>query len=71
MKKPRRINRPAPKMQHGRKPNNGLKPAPTKNFNPHAMKGAPAEMDRGYGDRRKNQNMYFEPKQDAKRGDKK
>ena len=71
MKKPRRINRPAPKMQHGRKPNNGLKPAPTKNFNPHAIKGAPAEMDRGYGDRRKNQNMYFEPKQDAKRGDKK
>ena len=71
MKKPRRNNRPAPKMQPGRKPANGLKPAPTKNFNPHAMKGAPAEMDRGYGDRRKNQNMYFEPKQDAKRGDKK
>lgn len=72
MKRPARYNkRPAHKMQHGRKPNNGLNPAPTKNFNPHAMKGAPAEMDRGYGDRRKNQNMYFEPKQDAKRGDKK
>ena len=72
MKRPARYNkRPAHKMQHGRKPNNGLKPAPTKNFNPHALKGAPAEMDRGYGDRRKNQNMYFEPKQDTKRGDKK
>ena len=60
MKRPARYNkRPAHKMQHGRKPNNGLNPAPTKNFNPHAMKGAPAEMDRGYGDRRKNQNMYF------------
>ena len=67
MKKPRRINRPAPKMQHGRKPLNGPKPAPSKDFKPRPMKGAPAEMDRGYGDRRKNQNMYFDPKQDNKR----
>ena len=70
MKKPRRINRPAPKMQHGIKPLNGPKPSPSKDFKPRPMKGAPAEMDRGYGDRRKNQNMYFEPKQDDKRGGK-
>ena len=68
MKKPRRINRPAPKMQPGRKPLNGPKPAPSKDFKPRPMKGAPAEMHGGeYGDRRGNKNMYFDPKQDNKR----
>ena len=68
MKKPRRNNRPAPKMQPGRKPANGLKPAPNAGFNPRPMKGAPAEMGKGYGDPRGNKNMYFEPNQDDKRG---
>ena len=73
MKSPARYNkRPAPKMQHGRKPDNSLKPAPTKGFNPRPMKGAPMEIQGGeYGDRRKNKNMYFEPKQDAKKSERK
>lgn len=72
MKRPARYNkRPAHKMGFN-KPDGTLKPAPHKEFKSRPMHGKPMQIqEEAYGDPRKNKNMYFEPKQDTKRGDKK
>ena len=72
MKRPARYNkRPAHKMGFN-KPDGALKPAPRINFKSRPMHGKPMQMhEEAYGDPRKNKNMYFEPKQDAKKSEKK
>ena len=72
MKRPARYNkRPAQKMGFN-KPDGALKPAPHKEFKSRPMHGKPMQMhEEAYGDRRKNKNMYFEPKQDAKKSERK
>jgi hypothetical protein len=72
MKRPARYNkRPAHKMGFN-KPDGALKPAPHKEFKSRPMHGKPMQMhEEAYGDRRKNKNMYFEPKQDAKKSERK
>ena len=72
MKRPARYNkRPAHKMGFN-KPNGALKPAPHKDFKSGPMRGKPMQMhEEAYGDPRKNKNMYFEPKQDAKKSERK
>lgn len=72
MKRPARYNkRPAHKMGFN-KPDGALKPAPHKEFKSRPMRGKPMQMhEEAYGDPRKNKNMYFEPKQDAKKSEKK
>lgn len=71
MKRPARYNkRPAHKMGFN-KPNGAQKPARI-NFKSRPMRGKPMQMhEEAYGDPRKNKNMYFEPKQDAKKSEKK
>lgn len=72
MKRPARYNkRPAHKMGFN-KPDGALKPAPHINFKSRPMHGKPMQMhEEAYGDPRKNKNMYFEPKQDAKKSERK
>lgn len=72
MKRPARYNkRPAHKMGFN-KPDGALKPAPHKEFKSRPMHGKPMQMhEEAYGDRRKNKNMYFEPKLDAKKSERK
>lgn len=72
MKRPARYNkRPAHKMGFN-KPDGALKPAPHKEFKSRPMRGKPMQMhEEAYGDPRKNKNMYFEPKQDAKKSERK
>ena len=72
MKRPARYNkRPAHKMGFN-KPDGALKPAPRINFRSRPMHGKPMQMhEEAYGDPRKNKNMYFEPKQDAKKSERK
>ena len=72
MKRPARYNkRPAHKMGFN-KPDGAQKPAPRINFKSRPMHGKPMQMqDEAYGDPRKNKNMYFEPKQDAKKSERK
>ena len=72
MKRPARYNkRPAHKMGFN-KPDGALKPAPHKEFKSRPMHGKPMQIqEEAYGDRRKNKNMYFEPKQDAKKSERK
>lgn len=72
MKRPARYNkRPAHKMGFN-KPDRALKPAPHKEFKSRPMHGKPMQMhEEAYGDPRKNKNMYFEPKQDAKKSERK
>lgn len=72
MKRPARYNkRPAHKMGFN-KPDGALKPAPHKEFKSRPMHGKPMQMpEEAYGDPRKNKNMYFEPKQDAKKSERK
>lgn len=72
MKRPARYNkRPAHKMGFN-KPDGAQKPAPRINFKSRPMHGKPMQIqEEAYGDRRKNKNMYFEPKQDAKKSEKK
>ena len=72
MKRPARYNkRPAHKMGFN-KPDGARKPAPHKEFKSRPMHGKPMQMhEEAYGDRRKNKNMYFEPKQDAKKSERK
>lgn len=72
MKRPARYNkRPAHKMGFN-KPDGALKPAPRINFKSRPMHGKPMQMhEEAYGDPRKNKNMYFEPKQDAKKSERK
>lgn len=72
MKRPARYNkRPAHKMGFN-KPDGAQKPAPRINFKSRPMHGKPMQMhEEAYGDPRKNKNMYFEPKQDAKKSEKK
>ena len=72
MKRPARYNkRPAHKMGFN-KPDGAQKPAPRINFKSRPMHGKPMQIqEEAYGDRRKNKNMYFEPKQDAKKSERK
>jgi hypothetical protein len=72
MKRPARYNkRPAHKMGFN-KPDGALKPAPHINFKSRPMRGKPMLMhEEAYGDPRKNKNMYFEHKQDAKKSERK
>lgn len=72
MKRPARYNkRPAHKMGFN-KPDGAQKPAPRINFKSRPMHGKPMQMhEEAYGDPRKNKNMYFEPKQDAKKSERK
>ena len=72
MKRPARYNkRPAHKMGFN-KPDGALKPAPHINFKSHPMRGKPMQMhEEAYGDPRKNKNMYFEPKHNAKKSERK
>ena len=72
MERPARYNkRPAHKMGFN-KPDGALKPAPHKEFKSRPMHGKPMQIqEEAYGDRRKNKNMYFEPKQDAKKSERK
>jgi hypothetical protein len=72
MKRPARYNkRPAHKMGFN-KPDGALKPAPHKEFKSRPMHGKPMQIqEEAYGDPRKNKNMYFEPKQDAKKSERK
>lgn len=72
MKRPARYNkRPAHKMGFN-KPDGALKPAPHKEFKSRPMHGKPMQIqEEAYGDRRKNKNMYFEPKQGAKKSERK
>lgn len=72
MKRPARYNkRPAHKMGFN-KPDGAQKPAPHKEFKSRPMRGKPMQMhEEAYGDPRKNKNMYFEPKQDAKKSERK
>ena len=72
MKRPARNNkRPAHKMGFN-KPDGAQKPAPRINFKSRPMHGKPMQMhEEAYGDPRKNKNMYFEPKQDAKKSERK
>ena len=72
MKRPARYNkRPAHKMGFN-KPNGAQKPAPRINFKSRPMRGKPMQMhEEAYGDHRKNKNMYFEPKLDAKKSERK
>lgn len=72
MKRPARYNkRPAHKMGFN-KPDGALKPAPHKEFKSRPMRGKPMQIqEEAYGDPRKNKNMYFEPKQDAKKSERK
>lgn len=72
MKRPARYNkRPAHKMGFN-KPDGALKPAPHKEFKSRPMHGKPMQIqEEVYGDPRKNKNMYFEPKQDAKKSERK
>ena len=70
MKRPARYNkRPAHKMGFN-KPDGALKPAPHINFKSRPMRGKPMQMhEESYGDLRKNKNMYFEPKHNAKKSE--
>ena len=70
MKRPARYNkRPAHKMGFN-KPDGALKPAPRINFKSRPMHGKPMQMhEEAYGDPRKNKNMYFEPKHNAKKSE--
>ena len=70
MKRPARYNkRPAHKMGFN-KPDGALKPAPHKEFKSRPMRGKPMQMhEEAYGDPRKNKNMYFEPKHNAKKSE--
>ena len=72
MKRPARYNkRPAHKMGFN-KPNGAQKPAPRINFKSRPMHGKPMQMhEEAYGDPRKNKNMYFEPKHNAKKSERK
>lgn len=72
MKRPARYNkRPAHKMGFN-KPNGAQKHVPHINFKSRPMRGKPMQMhEEAYGDPRKNKNMYFEPKQDAKKSERK
>jgi hypothetical protein len=72
MKRPARYNkRPAHKMGFN-KPDGALKPAPHKEFKSRPMHGKPMQMhEEAYGDPRKNKNMYFEPKHNAKKSERK
>ena len=72
IKRPARYNkRPAHKMGFN-KPDGAQKPAPRINFKSRPMHGKPMQMhEEAYGDHRKNKNMYFEPKQDAKKSERK
>jgi hypothetical protein len=72
MKRPARYNkRPAHKMGFN-KPDGAQKPAPRINFKSRPMHGKPMQMqDEAYGDHRKNKNMYFEPKHNAKKSERK
>ena len=72
MKRPARYNkRPAHKMGFN-KPDGALKPAPHKEFKSRPMHGKPMQIqEEAYDDPRKNKNMYFEPKQDAKKSERK
>ena len=72
MKRPARYNkRPAHKMGFN-KPDGALKPAPHKEFKSRPMRGKPMQMhEEAYGDPRKNKNMYFEPKHNAKKSERK
>ena len=72
MKRPARYNkRPAHKMGFN-KPDGAQKPAPRINFKSRPMHGKPMQMhEEAYGDPRKNKNMYFEPKHNAKKSERK
>jgi hypothetical protein len=72
MKRPARYNkRPAHKMGFN-KPDGAQKPAPRINFKSRPMRGKPMQMhEEAYGDPRKNKNMYFEPKHNAKKSERK
>ena len=72
MKRPARYNkRPAHKMGFN-KPAGAQKPAPHINFKSRPMRGKPMQMhEEAYGDPRKNKNMYFEPKDNAKKSERK
>lgn len=72
MKRPARYNkRPAHKMGFN-KPDVAQKPEPRINFKSRPMHGKPMQMhEEAYGDHRKNKNMYFEPKHNAKKSERK
>jgi hypothetical protein len=72
MKRPARYNkRPAHKMGFN-KPDGAQKPVPHINFKSRPMRGKPMQMhEEAYGDPRKNKNMYFEPKHNAKKSERK
>ena len=72
MKRPARYNkRPAHKMGFN-KPDGAQKPAPRINFKSRPMRGKHMQMhEEAYGDPRKNKNMYFEPKHNAKKSERK